>query len=95
VRSKDTGDDFLDLSGAVQNNVQRRSRVILAMGAIESARMALLAPGAAAAPNGGLIGNNLMVHLRKNSQFYRSHTRGPQPQRSRADRSAGTLPNQN
>jgi hypothetical protein len=39
------------------------------MGAIESARMALLAPGAAAAPNGGLIGNNLMVHLRKNSQF--------------------------
>ncbi len=69
VRSKDTGDDFLDLSGAVQGNGQRRPMVILAMGAIESARMALLAPGVAAAPNGGLIGNNLMVHLRKNSQF--------------------------
>src|SRR6516165_3967112 len=43
--------------------------VILTMGAIESARMALLAPGVAASPNGGLIGDNLMVHLRKNSQF--------------------------
>ena len=69
VRSKDTGDDFLDLSGAVQGNVQRRPMVILTMGAIESARMALLAPGVAASPNGGLIGDNLMVHLRKNSQF--------------------------
>ncbi len=69
VRSKDTGDDFLDLSGAVQGNVQRRPVVVLAMGAIESARMALLAPGVAQAVNGSLIGNNLMVHLRKNAQF--------------------------
>jgi choline dehydrogenase-like flavoprotein len=69
VRSKATGDDFLDLSGAVQGNVQRRPTVILTMGAIESARMALLTPGAAAAPNGSVIGNNLMVHLRKNAQF--------------------------
>lgn len=69
VRSKDTGDDFLDLSGAVQGNTQRRPMVILAMGAIESARMALLTPGVASAPNGGIVGNNLMVHLRKNAQF--------------------------
>jgi hypothetical protein len=69
VRSKDTGDDFLDLSGAVQGNTQRRPIVILAMGAIESARMAILTPGVASAPNGGLVGTNLMVHLRKNSQF--------------------------
>jgi hypothetical protein len=69
VRSKDTGDDFLDLSGAVQGNTQRRPMVILAMGVIESARMALLTPGVASAPNGGLVGNNLMVHLRKNNQF--------------------------
>jgi len=69
VRSRDTGDDFLDLSGAVQGNTQRRPMVILAMGAIESARMALLTPGVASALNGGLVGSNLMVHLRKNSQF--------------------------
>ena len=69
VRSKDTGDDFIDLSAPVQGNLNRRPVVILAMGAIESARMALLAPGVAAAPNGALIGNNLMVHLRKNAQL--------------------------
>jgi hypothetical protein len=69
VHSKDSGDDFLDLSGAVQNNAQRRPTVILAMGAIESARMAVLTPGVASAPNAGLVGSNLMVHLRKNAQF--------------------------
>jgi Domain of Unknown Function (DUF1080)/GMC oxidoreductase len=69
VRSKDTGDDVLDLSGGVQNNPQRRPMVVLAMGAIESARMALLTPGVATAPNGGLVGSNLMVHLRKNATF--------------------------
>ncbi len=69
VRSKDTGDDFLDLSGAVQGDAQRRPIVILAMGVIVCARMALLTPGVAGAPNGSLVGNNLMVHLRKNSQF--------------------------
>jgi len=67
VRSKDTGDDFLDLSGMVQGT--RRPTVILSMGAIESARMALLTPGVASAPNGALVGANLMVHLRKNVQF--------------------------
>jgi hypothetical protein len=69
VRSKDTGDDFIDLSGGVQGNPQRRPMVILAMGAIESARMALLTPGVATAPNGALVGSNLMVHLRKNATF--------------------------
>ena len=69
VHSKDTGDDFLDLSGGVQNNPQRRPIVILAMGAIESARMALLMSGVATAPNGALVGSNLMVHLRKNATF--------------------------
>jgi hypothetical protein len=69
VRSKNTGDDFLDLSGGVQGNPQRRPMVILAMGAIESARMALLTQGVATAPNGSLVGSNLMVHLRKNATF--------------------------
>jgi hypothetical protein len=69
IKSKDTGDDFLDLSGVVQGNAQRRPVVILAMGAIESARIALLTPGVATAPNGPLVGTNLMVHLRKNAQF--------------------------
>jgi hypothetical protein len=69
VRSKDTGDDFLDLSGVVPGNVNRRPTVILTMGAIESARMALATPGVGSTPNGALLGANLMVHLRKNSQF--------------------------
>jgi Domain of Unknown Function (DUF1080)/GMC oxidoreductase len=69
VRSKDTGDDFLDLSGIVQNNGNRRPIVVLALGAIESARMALLTPGVASAPNSAFVGSNLMVHLRKNAQF--------------------------
>lgn len=69
VRSKDTGDDFLDLGGAVQGNAQRRPMVVLAMGAIESARVALLTPGVASSLNSGIVGNNLMVHLRKNSAF--------------------------
>jgi hypothetical protein len=43
--------------------------VILAMGAIESARMAPLTSGVATAPNGALVGSNLMVHLRKNATF--------------------------
>jgi hypothetical protein len=69
VRSKDGTDDLLDLSGPVQGNGQRRPVVILALGAIESARMAILTPGVTSAPNGALAGNNLMVHLRKNSAF--------------------------
>jgi len=63
----DTGDGFLDLSGAIGNNSNRRPVVILAAGAIESARLALLSVGNA--PNASLMGSNLLVHLRKNVQF--------------------------
>jgi choline dehydrogenase-like flavoprotein len=63
----DTGDGFLDLSGPVAGNVNRRPVVILAAGAIESARLALLSVGNA--PNASLMGSNLQVHLRKNVQF--------------------------
>jgi hypothetical protein len=63
----DTGDGFLDLTGAVNGNANRRPMVILAAGAIESARLALLT--AANAPNASLMGSNLLVHLRKNVQF--------------------------
>lgn len=41
--------------------------MILAAGAIESARLALLSAGSA--PNARLMGSNLQVHLRKNVQF--------------------------
>lgn len=94
VRSRDTGDDFLDLSGAVQGNTQRRPMVILAMGAIESARMALLTPGVASALNGGLVGSNLMVHLRKNSQFTASVPASHSPKRPGTDRAASPVPRQ-
>jgi len=40
TRSGVGGDDFLDLSGPIQGNAQRRPVVILALGTIESARMA-------------------------------------------------------
>jgi choline dehydrogenase-like flavoprotein len=63
----DTGDGFLDLSGPVAGNSNRRPVVILAMGAIESARLALLSVGGV--PNSRLMGVNLMVHLRKNVLF--------------------------
>jgi len=69
VRARDTGDDFLDLSGTIVGNPNRRPVVVLAMGAIESARMAQLVPGVASMPNGAVIGSSLMVHLRKNVQF--------------------------
>jgi choline dehydrogenase-like flavoprotein len=66
----DTGNGpTLDLSGPIAGNANRRPMVVLAMGAIESARMARLVPGIAGAANAGLIGANLMVHLRKNVQF--------------------------
>src|SRR5205807_4755156 len=58
----DTSGGFLDLS---QTN--RRPVVVLAMGAIESARMALASCGSV--PNANHFGSNLMVHLRKNVQF--------------------------
>ncbi|HEY5987110.1 MAG TPA: family 16 glycoside hydrolase, partial [Streptosporangiaceae bacterium] len=63
----DTGDGFLDLAGAIDGDPNRRPVVILAAGAIESARMALLSVGGV--PNASLMGSNLLVHLRKNVQF--------------------------
>jgi choline dehydrogenase-like flavoprotein len=63
----DTGDGFLDLSGPIESNTNRRPVVVLAMGAIESARVALVSAGSA--PSAHLMGANLMVHLRKNVQF--------------------------
>jgi choline dehydrogenase-like flavoprotein len=65
----DTNLGPIDLSGPIMGNASRRPVVILALGAIESARLALLTPGVTAAPNAGLVGANLMVHLRKNAQF--------------------------
>lgn len=63
----DTGNGFIDLSGSVGGNANRRPVVILAMGAIESARLALVSAGNV--PNANQIGKNFMVHLRKNVSF--------------------------
>jgi choline dehydrogenase-like flavoprotein len=63
----DTGNGFIDLAGPIGGNPNRRPVVILAMGAIESARLALLSVGNV--PNANLMGANLMVHLRKNVLF--------------------------
>jgi choline dehydrogenase-like flavoprotein len=63
----DTGSGSLDLSGAIAGNPNRRPVVVLAMGAIESARLTLVS--LAAIPNGNQVGANLMVHLRKNVSF--------------------------
>ncbi len=60
----DTGNGFLDLSGTAAG---RRPLVVLAQGAIESARLALLS--VSGAPNAGQMGRNLMVHVRKNANF--------------------------
>jgi choline dehydrogenase-like flavoprotein len=66
----DTADGFIDLTAPIEGNANRRPVVVLAMGAIESARMALLLnQSSGGIPNGSLIGTNLMVHLRKNVQF--------------------------
>jgi hypothetical protein len=65
----DTALGFIDLSGPIEGNVNRRPLVVLAMGAIESARMALLAAQSGGVRNANLIGTNFMVHLRKNVQF--------------------------
>lgn len=63
----DTNQGPLDLSSPIDGNVNRRPIVVLAMGAIESARLALLSvPGV---PNANQIGANFMVHLRKNVSF--------------------------
>jgi choline dehydrogenase-like flavoprotein len=63
----DTVDGFLDLSTPIAGNPNRRPVVVLAMGAIESARVALLSAGGV--PNAAQIGANLLVHLRKNVAF--------------------------
>jgi choline dehydrogenase-like flavoprotein len=67
----DTGNGFIDLSGSIAGNANRRPQVVLALGSIESARLALLAVGSGpnAVPNAGLMGRNFMVHLRKNVAF--------------------------
>src|SRR5262249_56441820 len=67
VSGIDTANGSIDLSAPIQGNVNRRPVVVLAIGAIESARMALNSVGAV--PNGALMGANLMVHLRKNVGF--------------------------
>ena len=58
----DTSDGLVDISQA-----GRRPVVVLAMGAIESARMAIVSAGDV--PNAHLFGANLLVHLRKNVAF--------------------------
>lgn len=63
----DTGSGFIDLAGLVAGNTNRRPVVVLALGAIESARLALLSAGGV--PNAALMGTNFMVHLRKNVSF--------------------------
>src|SRR5438094_1301530 len=67
----DTGNGFIDLTGPIAGNANRRPQVVLALGAIESARLALLAVGSGpnAVPNAGVMGRNFMVHLRKNVAF--------------------------
>jgi choline dehydrogenase-like flavoprotein len=67
VSGIDTSNGPLDLTTPIQGNANRRPMVVLAMGAIESARIALNSVGVV--PNGALIGANLMVHLRKNVGF--------------------------
>jgi choline dehydrogenase-like flavoprotein len=63
----ETSNDFIDLSGTVAGNANRRPLVVLACGAVESARLALLS--ASSVPNANQIGANFMVHLRKNVTF--------------------------
>jgi hypothetical protein len=62
-----TTDRPIDLTSPIAGNPNRRPMVILAMGAIESARMALFSVGNV--PNANQIGANLMVHVRKNAGF--------------------------
>lgn len=67
VRGRDTGDTFIDLTGTIAGNSNRRPMVVLALGAIESARMALVSTSGL--PNTNQVGRNLMVHVRKNATF--------------------------
>ena len=63
----DTANGFIDLTGPISGNPNRRPVVVLAMGAIESARLALLSTSGV--PNANQIGSNFLVHLRKNVSF--------------------------
>ncbi len=63
----DTANGFIDLTGPISGNPNRRLVVVLAMGAIESARLGLLS--ASGVPNANQIGANFLVHLRKNVSF--------------------------
>ena len=67
----DTSNGFIDLTGAIAGNANRRPQIVLALGAIESARLTLVAVGSGsnAVPNALLMGQNFMVHLRKNVAF--------------------------
>jgi choline dehydrogenase-like flavoprotein len=67
VDGVDTSNGFIDLSGAIAGNLNRRPKVVLAAGAIESARLALVS--VSNIPNAGNVGGNFMVHLRKNVNF--------------------------
>jgi choline dehydrogenase-like flavoprotein len=68
VSGIDTSNGPIDLSGTIAGNPNRRPVVVLAMGAIESARLALNSVGGVV-PNAGQMGANLLVHLRKNVPF--------------------------
>jgi hypothetical protein len=63
----DTSGGPIDLSGTIPGNGNRRPVVVIALGAIESARTALVS--LAGMPNGIQVGANFMVHLRKNASF--------------------------
>ena len=63
----DTSNGFVDLTGQISGNSNRRPVVVLAMGVIESARLALVS--ASGVPNANQMGANFMVHLRKNVSF--------------------------
>ena len=67
VDGVDTGNGFIDLTSPISGNSNRRPVVVLAMGAVESARLALLS--ASGVPNANQIGANFLVHLRKNVSF--------------------------
>ena len=55
------------MSNTIPGNGNRRPVVVIALGAIESARTALVS--LAGMPNGNQVGANFLVHLRKNASF--------------------------
>lgn len=67
VSGIETSAGRLDLAAPVAGNPDRTPVVVLALGAIESARMAQVS--APDVPRSDLFGTNLMVHVRKNVGF--------------------------